>query len=151
MKIYITSDHAGYELKVKIAEYLKDKGYDFSDLGPFSDESVNWAEWGAKAAEKVSASPEESRGIVVCGSGIGMSIVCNKFRNVRAALCSDVYTAEMTRRHNNSNILNIGARVVEEDIAMKIVETWLETPFDGGRHLDRINYVSEVVENKNFK
>jgi ribose 5-phosphate isomerase B len=151
MKIYLTSDHAGFELKESIKTYLLGKNIDVEDLGAYSLESVNWAEYGAKAAEKVSADPEHSKGIAICGSGIGMSIVSNKYKNVRAALCNDEYTAEMSRKHNNANILNMGARVIDTPKALKIVETWLKTEFEGGRHQTRLDYLEDKVEKNNFK
>jgi ribose 5-phosphate isomerase B len=151
MKIYLASDHAGFELKEKIKEYLLKKNIPLEDMGTHSNDAVNWAEYGAKAAQKVSENPEEARGIIVCGSGLGMSIVCNKFRNVRAALCNDEYAAEMSRRHNNANVLNIGGRVVEVETALKVVELWLNTPFDGGRHQKRLDFITNEVESRNFK
>jgi len=151
MKIILASDHAGFSLKMHIKKHLEKMGLIVKDMGTFSEERANWAEYGAKAASVVSDDPENSKGIIICGSGIGMSIVSNKFRNVRAALCNDEYSAEMSRRHNNANILNMGERVVSEELAEKIVDVWLNTPFEGGRHADRLEYISKVVEKKNFK
>jgi len=151
MKIILASDHAGFSLKLHVKKHLEEKGYSVKDMGVFSEDRVNWAEYGAKAASVVSDDPENSMGIIICGSGIGMSIVSNKFKNVRAALCNDEYSAEMSRRHNNSNVLNMGERVVTEELAEKIVEIWLNTPFEGGRHADRLEYISNIVEKNNFK
>lgn len=151
MKIILASDHAGFSLKIHVKEHLKKKGFIVEDMGVFSEDRANWAEYGAKAASVVSGDPENSKGIIICGSGIGMSIVSNKFKNVRAALCNDEYSAEMSRRHNNANILNMGERVVSEELAEKIVDIWLNTPFEGGRHADRLEYISTVVEKNNFK
>jgi len=151
MKIYLSSDHAGYELKEQVKQFLMDKHYEVEDLGTDSTASVNWAEYGERMARKVSSNLENSRGIGICGSGIGMSIVSNKFKGVRAALCHDVKAAEMSRKHNNANVLNLGARVVDTDTALQIVETWLNTQFEGDRHQLRLDFLSKEVENTNFK
>lgn len=151
MTIYLASDHAAVELKEDIKAHLRDRGIAFQDMGTHSADSVDWPEYGAKAAAKVSGDPEGSRGIILCGSGIGMSMVSNKFKNVRAALCNDPYAAEMSRRHNNANVLNMGARVVDKQEAMTIVDTWLDTPFDGGRHQKRLDVLTHIVEDVNFK
>lgn len=151
MKICLASDHAGFELKEYLKKYLEKNGYDISDKGVYNNECANWAEYGAHGAEAVSKDPENTRGIIICGSGIGMSMVSNKFKNVRAALCMDEYSAEMSRRHNNSNILNMGARVIDKEKAIRIMEIWLKTPFERGRHQVRLEYLSKEVEEKNFK
>lgn len=150
MKIYLASDHAAYELKEKIKKYLMDNHYTVEDKGTYSLESSSWVEYGAAAARKISEDPEDSVGIILCGSGLGMSIVANKFKNVRAAVCNDLYTAEMSRKHNNANVLNIGARVVAPELALRIVDKWLNTEFEGNRHQLRLDQLSNV-ENKNFK
>jgi ribose 5-phosphate isomerase B len=150
-KIYLASDHAGFELKKKLKDYLEKQPYDFTftveDLGTYSAEPVSWAEYGAKAAQKVSEDPENSKGIIICGSGIGMSMVSNKFKNVRAALCNNEYTAEMSRKHNNANVLNMGARVIDWETAIKIVDKWLHTEFEGGRHQKRLDDLRRVEQN----
>lgn len=153
MKIYLASDHAGFQLKEEIKKYLlKNKGnFTVQDMGTSSGESVNWAEYGAKAAGQVSKDPENSRGIIVCGSGLGMSMVSNKFKNVRAALCSDEYCAEMSRKHNNANVLNMGARQIAVEKALRIVDIWLNTTFEGGRHQERLDFLHDTVEKNNFK
>jgi ribose 5-phosphate isomerase B len=151
MKLFLAADHAGFELKNIIKEFLKKKKYDCSDLGAQSSESVNWAEYGAKGAQKVSENPEKSRAILICGSGIGMSIVANKFKNVRAALCHTTHDAEMSRKHNDSNILTLGARILDQGQALKIVQTWLNTPFEGGRHQTRLDFLHNHIEKQNFK
>jgi len=151
MKIYLASDHAGFELKQIVIGYLEEKGYEYEDMGTFSKDSVNWAEYGAIAARKVSENYKNSKGIIICGSGMGMSMVSNKFKNVRAALCNDLYSAEMSRKHNNANVLNMGGRVVGKDLALKIVDVWLNTDFEGGRHQKRLDYLSNEVEEINFK
>ena len=151
MKIYLASDHAGYELKMFVKEYLEQKGFLIKDEGTYSEERANWAEYGAKAAKAVSEDPENSLGIIICGSGIGMSMIANKFRNVRAALCNDEYSAEMSKKHNNANVLNMGARLISFEKAVKIVDVWIDTPFEGGRHSERLAFMSNEVEEKNFK
>lgn len=151
MKIYLASDHAGFELKKALKTMLDNWGFNPEDLGTFTPDSVNWAEYGAKAAQKVSLDPENSRAIIICGSGIGMSMVANKFKNVRAALCGDEYAAKMSRKHNNANVLNLGARVLEQKEAFKIIKVWLNTGFEGGRHQTRLDYLHNQVEKNNFK
>ena len=151
MKIYLASDHAGFELKEEIKKYLIENNFTIEDMGTYSAESVNWVEYGAKAAEMVSQDPENSKGVLVCGTGIGMSIVSNKFKHVRAALCNDQYAAEMSRRHNNANVLTLGARVIEKDDALSILEVWLKTGYEGERHQKRLDYLHDIVEKNNFK
>jgi len=150
MTVYLASDHAGFRLKEEVAKYLRDNRYEVEDIGTHSADSVSWAEYGAKAAAKVSEDPENSKGIIICGSGIGMSMVSNKFKNVRAALCRDEYDAEMSRKHNNANVLNMGERVTDTDTALKIVHTWLNTEFEGGRHQTRLDHLFKLEQN-NFK
>jgi ribose 5-phosphate isomerase B len=150
MKIYLASDHAGFELKETVKKYLLENGYTIEDMGTHSSDSVSWAEYGAKAAANVSADPENAKGIIICGSGIGMSMVSNKFGNVRAALCHDEYAAEMSRKHNNANVLNMGARVIDTETALKITHRWLNTEFEGGRHQTRLDHMRQVEIN-NFK
>ncbi|MGD2092521.1 MAG: ribose 5-phosphate isomerase B [Candidatus Aminicenantes bacterium] len=151
MKIYLASDHAGFELKEEIKKYLLENNFTIEDMGTHSVESVNWVEYGAKAAGKVSQDPEHSKGVLVCGSGIGMSIVSNKFKHVRAALCHDQYGAEMSRKHNNANVLTMGGRVIEKEDALSILAVWLKTGFEGGRHQTRLDYLRDIVEKNNFK
>ena len=151
MKIYLGADHAGYELKEEIKRFLTRRKYDVEDCGTDSSDPVNWADFGARAAKRVSENPDDSMGIIICGTGIGMSMTSNKHANVRAALCYDEYTAEMSRRHNNANVLNIGARVLTKEEAIRIVEIWLNTPFDGGRHQKRLEFLHDIVERQNFK
>lgn len=133
----IGSDHAAYALKEKIKTFLIDSAIDIEDAGCHSEDSVDYPDVGIKVASMVSSGKYE-RGILLCGTGIGMSMVANKFSHVRAALCSDLFSAIMSRRHNNSNVLVMGGRVIGESLAMEIVKVWLETPFDGGRHLRRL-------------
>jgi len=140
MKISIGSDHGGFELKEFIKKYLIEKGYEIEDEGCFSRESVDYPDYGKKVAKKVSVG-EVPIGILSCKSGIGMSIVANRFKNVRAALCNNEESAYMSRAHNNANILVLGAQYITFDQASKILATWLSTEFEGGRHLRRITEI----------
>jgi len=135
--IIIGSDHAAYDLKEKVKAFLFERSIEVEDVGCFSEDSVDYPDFGIKVASEVSSGKFE-RGILMCGTGIGMSMVANKFPHVRAALCGDLFSAIMSRRHNNSNVLVMGARVIGESLAMEIVKVWLETPFDGGRHQVRL-------------
>lgn len=135
--IIIGSDHAAFPLKEKIIAFVSGLGIEVKDAGTFSEESVSYVDYGTKVAKAIS-SGEYSRGILLCGTGLGMSMVANRFPRVRAALCSDIFSARMSRQHNDSNILVLGGRVVGDILAFELVRTWLETPFEGGRHLDRI-------------
>jgi len=136
--IIIGCDHAAYPLKEKVKEYLTGKGIDVEDVGTNSEKSVDYPDFGKKVASMVS-NGNFKRGILICGTGIGMSMVANKFSHVRAALCTEPFSAEMSRRHNDSNILVMGGRMTGETLALEIVRVWLETPFDGGRHQERLN------------
>jgi len=135
--IVIGSDHAGYALKEKVKSFVSERGVEVEDIGTFSEDSVDYPDFGIKVGSSVSDGSFE-RGILVCGSGLGMSMVANRFQNVRAALCNDLFSAIMSRRHNDSNVLVLGGRVIGETIAQEIVKAWLETTFDGGRHQSRI-------------
>ena len=142
MKIAIGCDHAGYPLKVAVKDNLLKEGFDVVDFGTDSVESVDYPGYG-KAVGKAVADGEAEKGIVICGSGIGISIAANKVKGVRCALCTSVEMAEMSRRHNDANVLAMGARMIEQDLAFKIVDKWLETDFEGGKHLRRINMLDE--------
>jgi ribose 5-phosphate isomerase B len=142
-QIIIGSDHAAFDLKEKIKAFLVDRGIDVEDVGSYSEDSVDYPDFGIKVASMVSKGKFE-RGILLCGTGIGMSMVANKFPHVRAALCSDLFSAIMSRRHNNSNILVLGGRVVGDALAIEMVKAWLETPFDGGRHQLRIDKFDQI-------
>lgn len=142
-KIVIASDHAGYELKESVKEVLESDGIPIEDLGPVNSNRVDYPDYGIKVAKAVS-DDENLNGIVICGTGIGMSIVVNRFPKVRGTLCSDVYTAKLCRQHNDSNILILGGRVVGKGLAYEIVKTWLETPFEGGRHSDRLKKIDHI-------
>jgi ribose 5-phosphate isomerase B len=141
--IIIGCDHAAYDLKEKLKEFLIERGVDVEDVGCHSEASVDYPDFGIKVASMVSAGHFE-RGILMCGTGIGMSMVANKFPHVRAALCTDLFSAMMSKRHNNSNILVLGARVVGDILAMEIVKAWLETPFEGGRHQRRLDKFDRI-------
>ena len=136
--IIIGSDHAGYALKEKVKSFVAEKGIELEDVGTYSEDSVDYPDFGIKVASNVSQGIFQ-RGILICGSGIGMSMVANRFGNVRAALCNDLFSAIMCRRHNNANILVMGGRIIGEALAMEIVKAWLETGFEGGRHQGRID------------
>lgn len=138
--IIIGSDHAAFELKEKIKAYLAARGYKVEDAGTKGTASVNYVEYGKKVAQAIS-DQKFSKGILLCGTGLGMSMVANRFPKVRAALCSDVFSAKMSRVHNDSNILVLGGRVVGDALAFELVQVWLDTGFEGGRHLDRIKSI----------
>ncbi len=140
--IIIGSDHAAFELKEKIKGFLFQKGYKVEDAGTDSETSVNYVDYGKKVAGAVSRG-DNAKGILLCGSGLGMSMVANRFAGVRAALCSDLFCAKMSRLHNDSNILVIGGRIVGDVLAFELVDTWLNTAFEGGRHLDRIQSIDQ--------
>ena len=141
--IIIGCDHAAYPLKEKVKDYLTSKGIDVEDVGTNSEKSVDYPDFGKKVASMVS-NGNFKRGILMCGTGIGMSMVANKFSHVRAALCTEPFSAEMSRRHNDSNILVMGGRMTGETLALEIVRVWLETPFDGGRHQERLNQFDTI-------
>ncbi|HEY5582947.1 MAG TPA: ribose 5-phosphate isomerase B [Ruminiclostridium sp.] len=139
----IGSDHAGYLLKADIIKLLESKGLEVKDFGTNSPDSVDYPDFGQAVAEAVS-SKECERGIVICGTGIGISISANKVPGIRAALCTDSYMAKMSRQHNDANILAIGERVVGPGLAFDIIETWLDTEFLGGRHQNRVGKISNI-------
>ncbi len=149
MKIAVGSDHAGFHLKQKVIGWLREKEYEVQDVGTHSEARCDYPDFAKLVAEKVSRG-EVERGILVCGSGIGMSITANKVAGVRAAECFDPFTAQLSRAHNDANVLCLGERLVGEDIALKMVETWLSTPFEGGRHAQRVEKIKEI-ERQNLK
>lgn len=142
MKIILAADHGGFELKEVIRKDLSQAGYQIVDAGCFSTDSVDYPDYVEKAVERI-ASGECQKGILICGTGIGMAIAANRHRNIRAANCSDTYTARMSREHNNANMLCLGARVLGVAVALEIVRVWLSTEFAGGRHALRIAKFSE--------
>ena len=145
--IAIGSDHGGFALKQEIMKHLDEKGLEYKDYGTYSEESCDYPVYGAAVARAV-AGGECDRGILICGTGIGISIAANKIEGIRAANCTDCYMAEMTRRHNDANILALGARVVGSGLALKIVDTFLETGFEGGRHAKRVALIAELDARK---
>lgn len=147
MIIPIASDHAGFEAKEKVKEILEELGHMPVDFGTHSDESVDYADYAVQVAEKVDDG-EKELGILICGSGQGMCMTANKFKNIRAALVYDDYSARMTREHNNANILCLPGRQLGDDELKNIVQTWLDTKFEGGRHERRINKIHDLTENK---
>jgi ribose 5-phosphate isomerase B len=149
MQIGLACDHAGFELKEEIKAFLKSTGFEPIDLGTFTEDSVDYPDYGILVAEKVSRG-EMEKGILICGTGIGMSIVANKFPGVRAALVNDLYSSRCSREHTDANILVIGGRIVGKELAKEIVKLWLDTPFAGGRHKRRLEKI-EAVEKKNFR
>lgn len=138
LKVVIGSDHGGFRYKEAIIDYLKARNIEFLDIGTHTLESCDYPEIARLAAKKI-ASGEFNRGILVCGTGIGMSIAANKVKGIRAALCSDTYSARVSRAHNNANILCLGERVIGEHLALDIVDIWLKTGFEGGRHKRRVD------------
>lgn len=145
--IAIGSDHGGFALKEAIKNYFEKNNIEYKDFGTNSTDSVNYPIYAEKVANAV-ASGEFEKGILCCGTGIGISIAANKVKGIRAALCTNEFCAEMTRRHNDANILCMGGRVIDEETAVKLTKIFLSTPFDGGRHLERINQITEI-ENRN--
>ena len=141
--IGIASDHAGFDLKANIVLFLSELSYEVNDMGPATSNSVDYPDYGITLAQAVTAN-KISRGIVICGTGIGMSIVVNRFPGIRGTLCSDVYTAKLGREHNDSNILIMGGRVVGHGLAREIVKVWLNTPFEGGRHQKRLDKITQI-------
>lgn len=147
MIIPIASDHAGFDAKEKIKALLEEMGHMPVDFGTHSDESVDYPDYAVQVAEKVDAG-EHDKGILVCGSGQGMCMTANKYRNVRAALVYDDNSAKMTRQHNNANILCLPGRQLSDDDLKKIVQIWLDTEFDGGRHERRVNKIHDLTDKK---
>ena len=140
LKVAIGCDHGGFDLKQKVIDYLKARDIEFKDFGEYIKEASDYPEI-AKIVSKEVAANKFDRGILICGTGIGMSIVANKVKGIRASLCPDTYSARVSRAHNNANILCLGARVVGEYLALDIVDIWLKTGFEGGRHKKRIDMI----------
>ncbi|MEW4489393.1 ribose 5-phosphate isomerase B [Thalassoglobus sp. JC818] len=143
MKVALASDHRGVRVKGQILSQLEEIGYEAIDFGPFEDESVDYPDFAAKVAEAV-ATGQVDRGILICGTGVGMCIAANKFRGVRAATCHDDVTAEYSRRHNDTNIMCLSADMLGDRLLGRIVEIWLKTEFEGGRHQRRIEKISSI-------
>ena len=146
-KIYIGADSAGYTLKEEIKSYLTEKGYEVEDCGCHSTASCHYPEFASKVCESVQAELDSSFGILICGTGIGMSMCANKHKGIRAALCSDTYSARMTRAHNDANLLCMGARVIGSCLAIDILDAFLGAEFEGGRHAVRVGMMMDI-ENK---
>ncbi|PLX81899.1 MAG: ribose 5-phosphate isomerase B [Desulfuromonas sp.] len=144
--IIIASDHGGLELKETVKQALQDRGVEVRDLGTMNSDSVDYPDFGAKVAGAL-ARGEADRGILICGTGIGMSIVANKFPGVRAALISDEFTAQMSKEHNNANVIVMGGRVLNSEQACRMVNVWLDTSFEGGRHQKRLDKIAQIEEN----
>jgi ribose 5-phosphate isomerase B len=142
-RIIIGCDHAAYRLKEILKAALRNQGFEVTDVGTHGETSMDYPETGKMVAEKVS-SGEYERGILTCGTGLGMSMVANKYPHVRAALCNDLFSSAMSRRHNNANILVLGGRVIGDILALEILNTWLETAFEGGRHQRRLNMFDTI-------
>lgn len=149
MKIALASDHAGFELKERVRAFLDEKGIAHLDFGSGAGETVDYVDFGIRAMDSV-VSGECDRAILFCGTGIGMSIVANKFKGIRAAVCWDRYTAEVSRRHNDANCLCLGGRVLEPVRALEIVAAWIDSSFEGGRHERRVAKISEL-EKRTFR
>lgn len=141
--ILIASDHAGFRLKEKIKPYLEKAGLRVKDLGTYSEERCDYPGFAAALAKKISDG-RQKRGILICSSGIGVSIVANRFKGVRAALCYNPKAAECSRRHNDSNILVLGSRFINPGLGKKIIKIWLDTRFEGGRHRRRLNLIKKI-------
>ncbi len=145
MKIAIGSDHVGFELKPQMIEYVKELGHEIDDFGPFGSERTDYPIYGKKVAKAVAAG-EYDRGILICGTGVGISITANKVKGIRAIVCSEPYSAKLSRQHNNTNILAFGSRVIGGELAKMIVKEWLEGEYEGGRHQRRIDEIAAVEE-----
>ena len=147
MRIALGADHGGYQLKNVILNHLKEQGYETLDLGTNSDESVDYPKFAFAVGQTVREN-EADLGILVCGTGIGVSMTANKIPGIRAAVCTDTYCARMTREHNDANILALGARVVGSGLALDIVDAFLKTEFAGGRHARRVDMMTQVEQGK---
>ncbi len=145
MKIGIGNDHVAYRLKLEIAEYLKDLGHEVVDYGHHNEDRTDYTIYGEKVANAV-VSKEVDCGIVICGTGVGISIAANKVNGIRAVVCSEPYSAMLSKQHNNTNILAFGARVVGSELAKMIVDSWLGAKYEGGRHARRVGMISEIEE-----
>ncbi len=143
MKILLACDHGGFQLKETVKEHLINSGYNITDIGVYNMNSVDYPDYGKKAAEMVAAG-EADKGIIICGTGIGISIAANKVKGIRCALCTNEFMAKMSRMHNNANMLALGERVLGKGVAVDIVDVWLSTEFEGGRHEIRVNKLMDI-------
>ena len=144
--IYIGSDHGGFSLKHEILEYLDQKGIEYQDIGCTSEDSCDYPDFAFEVSKKVAET--NGKGILICGTGIGMSMTANRYKGIRGTLCHNEYTAEMSRKHNDSNVLIIGGRVTDKETAEKILTIWLETEFEGDRHKRRIDKIDTLAESE---
>ena len=149
-KLVIGNDHAAVELKNEIKAYLEEKGYEVINVGTDTHESCNYPVYGYKAARMV-ADGEVDGGILICGTGVGISLTANKVKGIRCCVCSEPFTAKLSKQHNNTNMLAFGARVVGPDLAKMIVDEWLNAQFQGGRHATRVNMIMEVQDTQSLK
>jgi len=149
MKIGIGNDHAGVEMKNQISAYLESKGYEVVNFGTDSTERTDYPIYGAKVGKAV-ASKQVDLGIVICGTGVGISLAANKINGVRACVCSEPYTAQLSRRHNNTNVLAFGSRVVGIELAKMIVDEWLNASFEGGRHAERVAMLAKLEKDQSL-
>ena len=149
MKIAVGSDHGGLELKKEVVKFLEAQGHEVKDFGTHTTDSCDYPQYGVAVAEAV-VSGDFEKGVIICGTGQGIALAANKVKGARAVVCSDTFSAEMTRAHNDANILSLGERVVGKGLALKILETWFNTDFEGGRHTNRVDLI-KATENKNFK
>jgi ribose 5-phosphate isomerase B len=145
MKIAIASDHVGIELKPTIIDYLKELGYEVEDFGPQSSERTDYPKYGKTVAEEVAGGKADA-GILICGTGVGISISANKVKGIRAVVCSEPYTAQLSKQHNNTNVLAFGSRVIGSELAKMIVKAWLDAEFEGGRHANRVKMVGDIED-----
>lgn len=143
MKFYIATDHAGIDLKDYTVELLKEKGHQVIDLGPYSKDRVDYPDYAIKVSKAVLAD-DESQGILICGSGIGMSMAANRHSGIRAALCHDAYTATVARGHNDANVLCFGERIIGKGVAESIIDAWIAASFEGGRHAGRVAKIEAI-------
>lgn len=149
MKIAIGCDHGGIVLKSSVEQVLREKGVEIIDMGCVEGCSVDYPDYALKVAEAVSQGVAD-KGIVLCGTGIGISIAANKVKGIRAAVCHDLFTAQMCAQHNDANVLSMGGRVISAELAAKMTKVWLDTQFEGGRHTGRVDKITQI-ENKYFK
>lgn len=145
MKIIIGADHGGYQLKNSITEWLKSQNHEVNDIGVFTPESVDYPDLARTVGEGV-ANGEYERGILVCGSGVGVNIAVNKIKGIRSTHCHDTVIARLSREHNNTNVITMGGRFIAKELAEEILTVWLNTEFSGGRHQNRINKISQMEE-----
>lgn len=147
LRFVLGADHAGFALKEKVREYLTSKGLEVNDLGPLTPDAVDYPDFAEKVATRVAAK-EADYGVLMCGTGLGMAITANKVQGVRAATCNDTLSAHFARAHNNANVLALGGRLVDDATARKILDVWLATRFDGGRHARRVEKIA-AIDQKN--